>query len=119
MALSALGYAVAAFSAWLGGHLSFARGVGVNQTAFECERVIFGYVAGNIATSVFATIYVVVVLSVLKVPAAFLLALIAGVGDFVPVLGFIVSVIPAVVLAFTVSRANFASSIVFAIGFSQ
>src|SRR5439155_17307508 len=33
--LSAFGYAVATFSAWLGGHLSFARGVGVNQTAFE------------------------------------------------------------------------------------
>jgi nitrite reductase/ring-hydroxylating ferredoxin subunit/uncharacterized membrane protein len=35
VALSALGYAVASVSAWLGGHLSFARGVGVNQTAFE------------------------------------------------------------------------------------
>jgi nitrite reductase/ring-hydroxylating ferredoxin subunit len=34
-ALSALGYAVATFSAMLGGHLSFSRGVGVNQTAFE------------------------------------------------------------------------------------
>ena len=35
VALSALGYGVASFSAWLGGHLSFAKGVGVNQTAFE------------------------------------------------------------------------------------
>jgi nitrite reductase/ring-hydroxylating ferredoxin subunit/uncharacterized membrane protein len=35
IALSALGYATATFSAWLGGHLSFAQGVGVNQTAFE------------------------------------------------------------------------------------
>jgi uncharacterized membrane protein len=33
--LSALGYGVATFSAWLGGHLSFRKGVGVNQTAFE------------------------------------------------------------------------------------
>jgi nitrite reductase/ring-hydroxylating ferredoxin subunit/uncharacterized membrane protein len=33
--LSAVGYGVATFSAWLGGHLSFAEGVGVNQTAFE------------------------------------------------------------------------------------
>lgn len=33
--LSLLGYGVATFSAWLGGHLSFSRGVGVNQTAFE------------------------------------------------------------------------------------
>jgi nitrite reductase/ring-hydroxylating ferredoxin subunit/uncharacterized membrane protein len=34
VALSALGYGVATFSAWLGGHLSFGKGVGVNQTAF-------------------------------------------------------------------------------------
>jgi nitrite reductase/ring-hydroxylating ferredoxin subunit len=35
VALSAIGYGVAACSAWLGGHLSFGRGVGVNQTAFD------------------------------------------------------------------------------------
>lgn len=35
IALSALGCGVATFSAWLGGHLSFGKGVGVNQTAFE------------------------------------------------------------------------------------
>jgi nitrite reductase/ring-hydroxylating ferredoxin subunit/uncharacterized membrane protein len=33
--LSALGYGSAGFSAWLGGHLSFGKGVGVNQTAFQ------------------------------------------------------------------------------------
>ena len=35
IALAAVGYGVVSFSAWLGGHLSFARGVGVNQTAFD------------------------------------------------------------------------------------
>ena len=39
----------------------------------------------------------------LKVPAALLLAVLAGVFDFVPVLGFICSSVPAVVLALTVS----------------
>jgi len=34
-ALSTLGIAAATFSAWLGGHLSYGRGVGVNQTAFD------------------------------------------------------------------------------------
>lgn len=33
--LSGAGFAVASFSAWLGGHLSFGKGVGVNQTAFD------------------------------------------------------------------------------------
>ena len=35
LALSGIGYAAATFSAWLGGHLSFAKGVGVNQAAFD------------------------------------------------------------------------------------
>ena len=34
IALSAIGFTIASFSAWLGGHLSFGKGVGVNQTAF-------------------------------------------------------------------------------------
>ncbi len=33
--LSTLAMSVAGMSAWLGGHLSYGRGVGVNQTAFE------------------------------------------------------------------------------------
>jgi nitrite reductase/ring-hydroxylating ferredoxin subunit/uncharacterized membrane protein len=33
--LSTLGMGAATFSAWLGGHLTFGRGVGVDQTAFE------------------------------------------------------------------------------------
>jgi nitrite reductase/ring-hydroxylating ferredoxin subunit/uncharacterized membrane protein len=35
IAFSAIGYGIATFSAWLGGHLSFGKGVGVNQTAFD------------------------------------------------------------------------------------
>ena len=44
-----------------------------------------------------------VALWLLHVPAALLLALLAGVCDFVPVLGFAVSSVPAVLLALTVS----------------
>jgi predicted PurR-regulated permease PerM len=74
-----------------------------HETLCEVQRVVFGYVAGNVATSVFATVFVLVALLVLRVPGALLLALVAGICDFVPVVGFIASVIPAVVLALTVS----------------
>src|SRR6185295_16065134 len=73
------------------------------QTLRECEKVIFAYVAGNVITSIFATVFVGVALSLLGVPAALLLAVIAGVCDFVPVLGFIASSVPAILLAMTVS----------------
>jgi predicted PurR-regulated permease PerM len=74
-----------------------------DQTVVELRRVIFAYVAGNVATSVFAALFVFIALSMLKVPAALLLALLAAICDFVPVLGFILSAVPAVVLALTVS----------------
>jgi nitrite reductase/ring-hydroxylating ferredoxin subunit len=35
LALSATGYAAATGAAWLGGHLSYRKGVGVDQTAFD------------------------------------------------------------------------------------
>jgi predicted PurR-regulated permease PerM len=73
------------------------------QTLVECERVIFAYVAGNVITSIFAAVFVLVALSLLKVPAALLLALLAGVCDFIPVIGFIVSSVPAILLGLTVS----------------
>jgi predicted PurR-regulated permease PerM len=88
---------------WLLAFVPARRRAKVAETAVESQRVIFGYVAGNVATSIFATIFVLVALSLLKVPAALLLALVAGIADFVPVLGFIASAVPAVVLALSVS----------------
>jgi predicted PurR-regulated permease PerM len=88
---------------WLMAYVPAAKRPKVQQTLTECERVIFAYVAGNVITSIFATAFVLIVLSVLKVPAALLLAVLAGVCDFIPVLGFIVSSIPAILLAMTVS----------------
>jgi predicted PurR-regulated permease PerM len=73
------------------------------RTLAEGETVIFGYVAGNALTSLIATVSTLLVLWILNVPAALLLALIAGLSDFVPVIGFPLSAIPAVLLALTVS----------------
>jgi predicted PurR-regulated permease PerM len=88
---------------WLIAFVPSRKRAKVEQTLAECERVIFGYVAGNVATSIFATVFVLVLLSILKVPAALLLAVVAGVCDFVPIIGFIASALPAIVLASTVS----------------
>ena len=76
------------------------------QTIVEAQRVIFAYVAGNVLTSVMATVFVFVLLTILHVPAALLLALIAGLFDFVPVIGFIASSIFAVAMALTVSSST-------------
>jgi predicted PurR-regulated permease PerM len=75
----------------------------VEATADAARKAVQHYVAGNVATSVFAAAVVSVALWLLKVPAALLLALLAGLCDFVPVLGFVVSAVPAILLALTVS----------------
>jgi predicted PurR-regulated permease PerM len=91
--------------AWLVAYAPPAHRARVDVTAREARRAILAYAVGNVATSVFATIFVLVSLSVLHVPAPLLLALLAGIFDFVPVLGFICSALPAVLLALTVSPA--------------
>jgi predicted PurR-regulated permease PerM len=73
------------------------------RTLTQCERVIFGYVAGNTITSIIAFLCTWVALWALRVPAALLLAIMAGISDFVPVIGFLVTMVPAVLLALTVS----------------
>jgi predicted PurR-regulated permease PerM len=91
---------------WLIAFVPKARRAKVRLTLSEAQTIIFGYVAGNVATSIFAMIVVFISLTILKVPAALLLALLAGLFDFVPVLGFVLSGVPAVVLAGTVSGAT-------------
>jgi predicted PurR-regulated permease PerM len=78
----------------------------VEETADAACAAVLHYVVGNVATSIFAGVTVLIALSLLHVPAALLLAVLAGVCDFVPVLGFIVSAVPAVLLALTVSPAT-------------
>jgi predicted PurR-regulated permease PerM len=90
---------------WLVAYTPPAHRDRVHVTAEEARKAIYGYVVGNVATSIFATVVVFVALTLLKVPAALLLAVLAGVFDFVPVLGFACSSIPAVLLALTVSPA--------------
>jgi predicted PurR-regulated permease PerM len=75
----------------------------VHVTAVEARKAIYGYVAGNVATSIFAAVVVYAALTLLHVPGALLLAVLAGVFDFVPVLGFVCSSVPAVLLGLGVS----------------
>ena len=87
--------------AWLAAYAPPAHRERVHVTARETREAVRAYVAGNAATSLFAAIFVLVALELLHVPGALLLAVIAGIFDFVPVLGFICSVVPAVLLALT------------------
>jgi predicted PurR-regulated permease PerM len=103
---------------WLMAFVPRARRVKVEQTLVECERVIFAYVAGNVITSVIAFTCTLVALWLLKVPAALLLAVIAGVSDFLPVIGFLVGAVPTVLLALTVSPLTALLAAAFYVGYN-
>ena len=87
--------------AWLVAYAPPAHRPRVHLTAREARKAIFGYAVGNAATSLFAGVFVLIALEILDVPAAFLLAVLAFVFDFVPVIGFFCSSIPAILLALT------------------
>ena len=72
-------------------------------TGREISKVIFGYVSGQVITSLLVMIFTYTVLSVLQVPGALTLAILAGVLDVLPILGFIISTVPAFLLALGVS----------------
>lgn len=73
------------------------------RTVPEVSEVVFGYVRGQVITSVLFAVFTAIVLSVLHVPAALPLALLAAICDIIPVVGIVVATAPAVLLALTVS----------------
>ena len=75
----------------------------IHRTADEARVAINGYMRGTIATSALAAVVTFTVLASLQVPAALLLAILAGILNFIPVIGIALSLIPAFLLALTVS----------------
>jgi len=75
----------------------------VAVAADEITFVVGRYVVGQLFTSALAAVYTLVVLRFLHVPDAGLLAVLAGIFDLLPLIGFFLFIIPATLLALTVS----------------
>ena len=88
---------------WLLAFFSPLKRAKLRLTSVEISRVIFGYVTGQFITSALVTVYAFVVLAVLNVPGALMLALLAGLLDVLPIVGFIIATVPAFLLALSVS----------------
>jgi predicted PurR-regulated permease PerM len=89
--------------AWMLAYVPPGRRDKVHDTIIEARTLMLQYVVGNVATSLFAGMFVFVALSLLHVPVPFLLALLAAICDFIPVLGFVLSALPAILIAVTIS----------------
>ena len=75
----------------------------IDRTADEVRVVMLSYVRGSVITATICALYVFGVLTVLRVPTAILLAVLAFLFDFIPVVGTIIMTVPATLLAFLVS----------------
>lgn len=67
------------------------------------QEVVGGYIRGQALTSTIITGFAYVILLVLRVPDPLPLALVAGIGDVIPVIGVVVIVAPLALAALTVS----------------
>lgn len=90
----------------------------VRRTLAEARTVVFSYVVGNALTSLITSIATFVALVALNVPAALVLAIIAGLFDFIPIVGFFLSLGVTAVVAATVSTQALVGVVVFYVVFN-
>jgi len=75
----------------------------VRQGLEEIGDRIVAYVTGQFIVSALFATYTAILLSVLKVPMALLLGVVAGLVDVLPIIGILIALVPAALMALTVS----------------
>ena len=98
--------------AWLLAYAPRAQRPRIALTAPAVCDVAVAYMQAQLLTSLLNGAFVLILLTLLDVPAAFPLALLAAVCDAIPVLGVILSAGPAALVALTVSPAAAATVVV-------
>jgi predicted PurR-regulated permease PerM len=91
--------------AWLLAFVPRSHRETVATTASEVSDVVHAYVSGQLLAALLFAVFTGGLLVILGVPAAAPLAVIAGICDFVPVLGILLATVPAALLALSVSPA--------------
>ena len=88
---------------WLLAFLPVKQRQKIAVAAPEIAEVVSRYMAGQFITSLICAGYVFGLLTLLHVPAALLLAALAGIFDVLPIIGFFLAVLPATAVALTVA----------------
>lgn len=88
---------------WVAHYLPMAQRVKVRRALPEISKLVSGYLAGQAITSLLFGTFVWIILTMLGMPQALLLALLAAIADAVPIVGVFVATIPPVLIAATIS----------------
>jgi predicted PurR-regulated permease PerM len=78
----------------------------ISEALAEMSDLIVAYLIGQFITSALAAVYVILMLSILRVPMAILLGVVAGLFDVLPIIGFFLAVLPAMAMGLTVSTST-------------
>ena len=84
---------------WLRGLLPRGREAGVVELAQEYDLLLSRYLRGQVTVALIIGVLTAGLLFVLRFPYPFLLGALAGVMGFIPFLGLVLSIIPAVIVA--------------------
>jgi len=88
---------------WLVAFLPIVDRRKMDSAAVEVTDVVGHYIVGQVITSVLCGLYAFIVLALCHVSGAGFLAIIAGIFDVLPLIGFFLFTIPAMGMALTVS----------------
>jgi predicted PurR-regulated permease PerM len=98
--------------AWLLAFVPRTHRERVAATASEVSDVVHAYVSGQLLAALLFAVFTAVLLMIVGVPAVAPLAVIAGLCDFIPVLGILLATVPAALLALSVSPGSAVTVIV-------
>ncbi len=91
---------------WFSDFFSAPVRLKLRATAAQTAPVISAYVTAQIISGLLCGIFSFALLTILNVPAALTLAAVAAFLDVMPVLGFLITLVPALILSLTVSPAT-------------
>ncbi len=89
--------------AWISAFFSAPTRKRIDATAEEIRPIVESYIIGQATTSLIAAIWVFAAATILGIPGAMILAVLAAVFDILPGIGIIMNVIVSGLLALTVS----------------
>jgi predicted PurR-regulated permease PerM len=89
--------------AWLLAYVPRSHRDRMAETVSQVSHVVYAYVRGQVITSFAFALFAGLVLTLLGVPAALPLALLAGACDVIPMVGIVIATAPAALLAMTIS----------------
>ena len=90
-----------------------------SRIAERSMRAVSGWVAGNVLTSMIASLASVIAFLAMGLPYAFLLALWVGIADLIPLVGATLGALPAIVVAFLHSVPAGVVTVVFFVLYQQ